>query len=234
MNINEIEILLAMLEAVSKSRIVMRTVTPQIPKGGPDETEQELVARYVRHIQENGPEVETNLDGASTNDLGVMAALLRKAVAHAEDLAGRRAQLDAWASAGAREAFLKFADNTWRLNELESDLAGKKPNFATWLGHAEEFLPIVRCLLDATRFVQPAESEHNPPTHSNRAAVEAAILDEVRVAPGRFAGMSARAGSRWLKEKGIRFSGASLSKLPIWQQAKRVGIGSPRRETSHD
>jgi hypothetical protein len=234
MKIIELEALSAMIEAVSKSRIVMRTVTPQIPKGGPDENEQRLVARYVKHIQENGPEVEATLDGASTSDLKVMAALLRKAVAHADDLAGRRAQLDAWASAGAREAFLKFSDNTWRLNELESDLAGKKPNYATWPGHAEELLPIVRCLLDATRFVQPAESEHNPPTHSSRAEVEAAILGEIRNAPGRFAGMSDRAGSRWLKEKGIRFSGASLSKLPIWQQAKRVGIGSPRRETSHD
>lgn len=215
MTINKIEVLLAMLEAVGASS-VRATRLPVLP-GSPPGT----------------PEAKTELEAAGKAELAFVRRELERARQFASALCQppMRDRLDAMTAAAAREARRGFEALGHLLDEMALDLKHDVPNFATWPGTAQAFVPCVKALLEAAHYVLTIPKRA---TRSNRAAVEAAIFAEIRVSPYRFAGSSARAGSRWLAEKGLKFSGASLSKLKIWKEATRVGLGSPRRESSHD
>lgn len=212
MTVEEIEVLLAMLEAVGASS-VRATRLPVLP-GSPPGT----------------PETKIELEAAGKRELAFVHRELERARQFASALCqpSMRDRLDAMTALTAREARRGFDGLAHLLEEMALDLKHDVSNFATWPGIAQAFVPCVKALLEAAHYVPTI------PKRSNRAAVEAAIFGEIRFAPGRFAGMSARAGSRWLAEKGLKFSGASLAKLTIWKEATRVGIGSPRRESSRD
>jgi len=196
--INEIEVLLAMLEAVGASP-VRATRLPVLP-GSPLGT----------------PEARTELEAAGKAELAFVHRELQRARQFASELCEPpiRDRLDPMTTMAAREARRGFDGLAYLLDEMGRDLEQDVPGFATWPGIAQAFQPSVKALLEAARYA-PAI-----PRRATREDVERRIASELAGDNSKFCGWTHEWGADWLADQGLLFSSRSLKTLPIWLRAK--------------
>jgi hypothetical protein len=208
MTVQEIEVLMAMLEAISNSQV---RVTPiWVPPGSPEAAKARI-----------------ELEAAGKPELAFVHRELSRARQFAfllcdEPLRGR---LDGMTALSAREARRGFDGLEFIFDEMALDLAQDVSNFATWPGIARSFLPCARALLEAAKYA-PSITRRG-----TRAEVERRIGAQLAGNPRFFEGWTHQAGEDWLRDQGILFSSRSLKEVPIWIRAKAPeGASSSRRK----